>query len=160
MEKSAKITVFSQCMEFYMKSFIAKKELVTHNWVLVDAEDAILGRLATKIAPVLMGKNKPTYTPHIDTGDYVIVINAEKVKLTGKKAQMKEYDYYTHFPGGHKFVSFAEMMAKKPEMVIELAVKRMLPKNKLGKKMFQKLKVYKGEQHDHQAQKPEKIELF
>ena len=143
-----------------MKSFIAKKELVTHNWVLVDAEDAILGRLATKIAPVLMGKNKPTYTPHIDTGDYVIVINAEKVKLTGKKAQMKEYDYYTHFPGGHKFVSFAEMMAKKPEMVIELAVKRMLPKNKLGKKMFQKLKVYKGEQHDHQAQKPEKIELF
>jgi large subunit ribosomal protein L13 len=115
-----------------MKSFVAKKEHLEHKWVLVDAEGAILGRMAAKIAPILMGKTKPVYTPHVDTGDYVIVLNADKVKLTGKKARMKEYDYYTHFPGGHKFVSFADMMAKKPEKVIELAVRRMLPKNKLG----------------------------
>ncbi len=142
-----------------MKSFMAKKEQLEHKWVLVDAADAVLGRMASKIAPILMGKNKPTYTPHVDTGDYVIVVNAEKVKVTGKKAEVKEYDYYTHFPGGHKFVSFADMMAKKPEKVIELAVKRMLPKNKLGRKMLKKLKVYRGDQHEHQAQKPEKIEL-
>ena len=142
-----------------MKSFMAKKEQLEHKWVLVDAADAVLGRMASKIAPILMGKNKPTYTPHVDTGDYVIVVNAEKVKVTGKKAQMKQYDYYTHFPSGHKFVSFADMMAKKPEKVIELAVKRMLPKNKLGRKMLKKLKVYRGDQHEHQAQKPEKIEL-
>jgi len=147
--------------KFFMKSFMAKKEqLQQPKWVLVDAADAILGRMASKIAPMLMGKNKPTYTPHVDTGDYVIVINADKVKVTGKKAQTKEYDYYTHFPGGHKFVSFADMMAKRPERVIELAVKRMLPKNKLGRKMLKKLKVYRGPEHDHQAQKPEKIELF
>lgn len=143
-----------------MKSFMANKEIVEQRWLLVDAEDAILGRLAAKIAPILMGKNKPTYTPHVDTGDFVIVVNAEKIKLTGKKAQTKEYDYYTHFPGGHKYVSFAEMMAKKPEKVIELAVRRMLPKNKLAKVMLKKLKVYRGPDHDNQAQKPEKIELL
>jgi len=143
-----------------MKSFMAKKEQVEQKWVLVDADGAVLGRMAAKIAPILMGKNKPTYTPHVDTGDYVIVVNAGKVKVTGKKAQDKQYDYYTHFAGGHKFVSFVDMMAKKPEKVIELAVRRMLPKNKLGKKMLKKLKVYRGGQHDHQAQKPEKIELF
>ena len=143
-----------------MKSFMAKKEQVEHKWVLVDASDAILGRMAAKIAPILMGKTKPIYTPHVDTGDYVIVVNAEKIKGTGKKAQTKEYDYYTHFPGGHKFVSFADMMARKPEKVIELAVRRMLPKNKLARKMLKKLKVYRGPEHDHQAQSPEKIELF
>lgn len=143
-----------------MKSFMAKKEQVDHKWLLVDAEDAILGRMASKIAPILMGKNKPTYTPHVDTGDYVIVLNAEKIKLTGKKAETKEYDHYTHFPGGHKYVSFADMMERKPEKVIELAVKRMLPKNKLGRVMLKKLKVYRGPEHEHQAQKPEKIELF
>jgi large subunit ribosomal protein L13 len=143
-----------------MKSFMAKKEQTEHKWLLVDAEGAVLGRMAAKIAPILMGKNKPAYTPHVDTGDYVIVLNADKVKVTGRKAQDKQYDYYTHFAGGHKFVSFAEMMAKKPEKVIELAVRRMLPKNKLGRKMLKKLKVYRGTQHDHQAQKPEKIELF
>jgi large subunit ribosomal protein L13 len=145
---------------FFMKSFMAKNETVERKWVLVDAENAILGRMATKIATILMGKNKPTYTPHVDTGDYVVVVNAEKIQLTGKKAETKEYDYYTHFPGGHKYVSFADMMAKKPEKVIELAVKRMLPKNKLGRKMLSKLKVYKGPDHNNQAQKPEKIELF
>jgi len=143
-----------------MKSFMAKKEQIEHKWVLVDAQDAILGRMAAKIAPILMGKHKPTYTPHVDTGDYVVVINAEKIKVTGKKADAKQYDYYTYYPGGHKYVSFADMMAKKPEKVIELAVRRMLPKNKLGKAMLRKLKVYRGPEHDHQAQKPEKIELF
>ena len=144
-----------------MKSFMAKKEEVGNpKWLLVDAEGAVLGRMAAKIAPILMGKTKPTYTPHVDTGDYVIVINADKVKLTGKKAQDKEYDYYTGYPGGHKFVSFADMMAKKPEKVVKLAVKRMLPKNKLGTKMLRKLKIYRGPEHEHQAQRPEKIELF
>jgi len=142
-----------------MKSFMAKKGDVDSKWLLVDADGAILGRMAAKIAPILMGKTKPTYTPHVDTGDYVVVVNADKIKVTGKKTQDKQYDYYTHFPGGHKFVSFADMMVKKPEKVIELAVRRMLPKNKLGRKMLKKLKVYRGSQHPHQAQRPEKIEL-
>ena len=139
---------------------MAKKEQVEHRWLLVDAENAILGRMAARIAPMLMGKNKPTYTPHVDTGDYVIVVNADKVMVTGKKAETKQYDYYTHFPGGHKYVSFADMMAKKPEKVVELAVRRMLPKNKLGRQMLKKLKVYRGPEHNQQAQQPEKIELF
>jgi large subunit ribosomal protein L13 len=143
-----------------MKSFMANKETVQQKWLLVDAEDAVLGRLAAKIAPILMGKNKPTYTPHVDTGDYVVVLNAEKIRVTGSKAETKEYDYYTHFPGGHKYVSFADMMDRKPEKVIEMAVRRMLPKNKLGVKMLSKLKIYRGSEHDNQAQKPEKIELF
>jgi len=142
-----------------MKSFMAKTGQTDNKWLLVDADGAILGRMAAKIAPILMGKNKPTYTPHVDTGDYVVVVNAEKIKVTGRKAQTKEYDYYTHHPGGHKYVSFADMMAKKPEKVIELAVKRMLPKSKLGKVMLKKLKVYRGPEHEHQAQRPEKIEL-
>jgi large subunit ribosomal protein L13 len=147
-------------MGLSMKSFMAKKGEVEPKWLLVDAEGAVLGRMAAKIAPILMGKTKPAYTPHVDTGDYVIVVNADKIKVTGKKAQQKEYDYYTYHPGGHKYVSFAEMMARKPEKVIELAVRRMLPKSALGRKMLKKLKVYRGQEHDHQAQKPEKIELF
>ena len=143
-----------------LKTFLAKKEEVQRKWLLVDAEGLVLGRMAARIAPILMGKNKPTYTPNVDTGDFVVVVNAEKIKVTGKKAQMKEYDYYTLYPGGHKYVSFAEMMAKKPEKIIKLAVKRMLPKNALGRNMLMKLKVYRGPEHDHQAQKPEKIELF
>jgi len=143
-----------------MKSFMAKKNQVEQKWLLVDADGAILGRMAAKIAPILMGKDKPTYTPHVDTGDYVIVINAEKVKVTGKKAQMKEYDYYTLHPGGHKYVSFADMMEQKPEKVIEMAVRRMLPKNSLGRHMLKKLKIYRGPEHEHQAQQPEKIEIL
>ena len=146
-----------------MKSFVAKSGKNANfeqKWLLVDAADAILGRMAAKIAPILMGKTKPTYTPHVDTGDYVIVVNAEKIRVTGTKAETKEYDHYTHFPGGHKYVSFADMMARRPERVIELAVKRMLPKNKLGKAMLKKLKVYRGPEHENQAQKPERIELF
>lgn len=142
-----------------MKSYMAKKEEADNNWVLVDADGAVLGRMATQIATILMGKHKPTYTPHVDMGDFVVVVNAEKVAVTGKKAQTKEYDYYTHFPGGHKYVSFGDMMEKKPEMVITLAVKRMLPKNKLGTKMLSKLKVYRGAEHKNQAQQPQKIEI-
>ncbi len=143
-----------------MKSFLAKKGEVEQKWWLVNAEGAVLGRMAAKIAPILMGKNKPTYTSYVDTGDYVVVVNADKIKITGKKAQVKEYDYYTHYPGGHKYVSFTEMMTKKPEKVIELAVKRMLPKNALGREMLKKLKVYRGTEHDHQAQRPEELNLF
>jgi large subunit ribosomal protein L13 len=143
-----------------MKTFMAKKNQVEQKWLLVDANGATLGRMAAKIAPILMGKTKPTYTPHVDTGDYVIVVNAEKIKLSGRKAQVKEYDYYTRYPGGHRYVSFAEMMARKPEKVVELAVRRMMPKSALGKQMVKKLKVYRGPEHEHQAQKPEKIELF
>ncbi|MBN1973129.1 MAG: 50S ribosomal protein L13 [Sedimentisphaerales bacterium] len=143
-----------------MKSFMAKKNEVEQKWLLVDAEGAILGRMAAKIAPILMGKNKPTYTPHVDTGDYVIVVNADKIRLSGNKANVKEYDYYTLHPGGHKYVSFEDMMEKKPEKVIELAVKRMMPKSALGRNMLKKLKVYRGPEHDNHAQKPQKIELF
>jgi large subunit ribosomal protein L13 len=142
-----------------MKSFMAKNEQLERKWHVIDADGAVLGRMAAKIAPILMGKTKPTYTPHVDTGDHVIVINAEKVRVTGKKAQQKEYDYYTGYPGGHKYVSFADMMAKKPEKVVEMAVRRMLPKNKLARKMLKKLKVYRGPEHEHQAQQPEKMEL-
>ncbi len=143
-----------------MKSFLAKKGQIEQKWWLVDAEDKILGRLASKIAPVLMGKTKPTYTRHVDTGDYVVVVNAAKIRVSGKKADTKEYDYYTHHPGGHKFVSFKDMMAARPEKVIELAVRRMLPKNKLGRGMLKKLKVFSGSDHQHTAQKPEKIEII
>lgn len=142
-----------------MKSFLAKKEEVRRKWLIVDATGAILGRLAAKIAPILMGKNKPIYTPYVDTGDFVIVINAEKIRLTGKKDQYKEYETYSHYPGGHKYTSFGEMLAKKPEKIVELAVRRMMPKNTLGIHMMKKLKVYRGTVHKHAAQKPEKIEL-
>ena len=143
-----------------MKTYMATKSQVERKWLLVDADGAVLGRMAAKIAPLLMGKKKLTYTPHVDGGDYVIVINAEKVRVTGKKAQQEVYDYYTLYPGGHKFVSFADMMQRKPEKVVEMAVRRMLPKNRLGRRMFRRLKVYRGPEHQHQAQEPEKIELF
>ncbi len=142
-----------------MKSFLAKKEDVQQRWFVIDATDKVLGRMASKIAPVLMGKNKPTYTPHVDTGDYVIVVNAEKIRVTGKKQNTKEYDHYTHYPGGRKVVSFSKMITEKPEKVIEHAVKRMLPKSNLGRKMLKKLKVYRGPEHEHQAQKPVTLEL-
>ena len=142
-----------------MKSFLAKKEDVQHKWLVVDADGAILGRLAAKIAPILMGKTKPIYTPNVDTGDFVIVVNAEKIKVTGNKEEAKLYDYYTFYPGGHKYISFKDMMAKRPQKVIELAVKRMLPKNALAEHMLKKLKVYRGPNHKHAAQNPEKVEL-
>ncbi len=142
-----------------MKSYVAKTGKVDQKWVLVDAEGQILGRLAAKIAMILMGKTKPIYTPHVDTGDFVVVVNAEKIEVSGKKAQTKEYQHYTGYPGGQRNVSYAEMLEKRPERVIELAVRRMLPKNKLAVKMLKKLKVFRGPEHDHAAQKPEKIEV-
>lgn len=142
-----------------MKSFLAKKEEVQRKWLIVNADGAILGRLAAKIAPILMGKTKTIYTPNVDTGDFVIVLNAEKVRITGRKAESKQYDYYTHYPSGHKYVTFQEMMAKKPEKVIELAVKRMMPKTTLGRHMMKKLKIYRGAEHKHTAQQPQIIEL-
>ena len=143
-----------------MKTFMAKKQQTEKKWVLVDADGAVLGRMAAKIAPILMGKTKPAYTPNVDVGDCVVVVNAEKVRVTGKKAASKEYDSYSHYPGGRKVVSFAAMMSKKPEKVIEMAVARMLPKSKLGRRMLRKMKVYRGPEHHQQAQRPEKIELF
>ncbi|ARN57407.1 50S ribosomal protein L13 [Sedimentisphaera salicampi] len=142
-----------------MKSFMAKEGQVERKWLLIDAEDKVLGRLAAEIAPILMGKNKPTYTPHVDTGDYVVVVNADKIKLTGRKQEIKFYDHYTRYPGGRKIVPFSEMISKKPDEVVKLAVKRMLPKNNLGDAMLKKLKVYAGKEHGHEAQKPEKLEL-
>jgi large subunit ribosomal protein L13 len=142
-----------------MKTFMARKEQVQRNWHLVDAQDAILGRMAAKIATILMGKTKPTYTPHVDTGDFVIVVNADKIRVTGQKAAQKTYDYYTRYPGGRKVIPFSRMMAKSPEKVVTLAVRRMLPKNRLGRKMLKRLKVYRGPEHQHHAQKPEKLQL-
>ena len=142
-----------------MKSYIAKKEDVQRKWHLIDADGAVLGRMATKVAMILMGKNKPIYTSHVDTGDYVVIINAAKIKVSGNKFAQKSYQHYTGYPGGQRITTFEEMMEKKPERVVELAIKRMLPKNKLGTSMFKKLKVYGGPEHEHTAQKPEKMEL-
>ncbi len=138
---------------------MAKNDEVEQKWVLVDASDHILGRLAAKLAPILMGKTKPTYTPHVDTGDFIVVVNADKIRVSGKKADQKQYDHYTRYPGGHKYVSFEDMMDRKPERVVELAVRRMLPKTKLGRQMLKKLKIYRGPEHENQAQQPQKIEL-
>lgn len=142
-----------------MKTYMAKMQEVEHKWVLFDAEGAVLGRLAAKIAPVLMGKHKVTYTPQADCGDFVIVINADKVRVTGNKAETKKYDWYTGYPGGHKYRSYEHQKEMRPEEVIELAVRRMLPKTKLARDMFRRLKVYPGPEHGHQAQQPRKIEL-
>jgi large subunit ribosomal protein L13 len=156
---SAKIPSFRENRSLYMTSFLAKKGQIEQKWLLIDATDKVLGRLAVKIAMILMGKNKPTYTPYIDVGDFVIVVNAEKIKVTGSKADSKAYDYFTLYPGGHKNISFAKLFADKPETVLELAVRRMLPKSKLGKNMLKKLHIYRGLEHDHQAQKPQKLEV-
>ena len=142
-----------------MKSYIAKPAEVQRKWYVVDAEGKTLGRLASEVASVLRGKNKPTYTPHVDCGDNVIVVNAEKVSVTGKKRKEKIYVSYSGFPGGKKEVTFEEMQAKKPEEIIRHAVKGMLPEGKLGRQMFKKLHVYAGPEHKHEAQKPEALEI-
>ena len=142
-----------------MRTFMAKKEEVRHDWVLVDAADKVLGRLATRLATRLMGKHKPTYTPHVDTGDFIVVVNAEKVKVTGRKLEQREYSSYTYHPGGRKTVTLGRMLERKPTEVIRMAVRRMLPKNRLGRKMLKKLKVYAGPDHPHQAQQPTTLEL-
>ena len=138
-----------------MKTYMANPDKIERKWYVVDAEGATLGRLASEIAKVLRGKNKPEYTPHIDTGDYVIVVNAEKVKVTGKKLQQKIYYNHSDYVGGMKETTPAELLAKKPEKVIELAVKGMLPKGPMGRDMIKKLHVYAGPEHANQAQKPE-----
>lgn len=138
-----------------MKTFMAATEAVERKWYVVDATGYTLGRLASEIAKILRGKNKPIYTPHIDTGDYVIVINAGNVKVTGKKLLQKIYYSHSEYVGGMKETSLKEMLAKKPERVIELAVKGMLPKGPLGRKMYTKLHVYAGAEHPHAAQQPE-----
>ena len=138
-----------------MKSFMASPATIERKWYVVDATDMTLGRLASEVAKVLRGKNKPTFTPHIDTGDYVIVVNAEKIKVTGKKLDQKVYYHHSEYVGGMKETTLREMLAKKPERVIELAVKGMLPKGPLGREMYKKLFVYAGPDHKQQAQKPE-----
>ena len=142
-----------------MKTFMAKAEEVKRKWYVVDAEGKPLGRLASEIAKILRGKNKPIYTPHVDTGDNVIVLNAAKVTLTGKKLDNKVYRHHSGWPGGLKEVKYRQLMEKSPEKVIELAVKGMLPRNSLGRAMFRKLKVYRGSEHEHQAQKPEILDI-
>ena len=138
-----------------MNSFMANPDKIERKWYVVDAECCTLGRLASEVASVLRGKNKPVFTPHVDTGDYVIVINAEKIKVTGKKLDQKIYYSHSDYVGGMKETTLREMMNKKPEKVIELAVKGMLPKGPLGRQMIKKLHVYAGAEHGHEAQKPE-----
>ena len=138
-----------------MKSFVASPSTIERKWYVVDASQYTLGRLSSQVAAVLRGQHKPTYTPNIDTGDYVIVINADKIKVTGKKMDQKIYYSHSDYVGGMKETTLKEMMAKKPERVIELAVKGMLPKGPLGREMFKKLHVYAGSEHEQAAQKPE-----
>ena len=140
-----------------MKTFMAKPDQVERKWYVVDATDLVLGRLASNVAAILRGKNKPIFTPNVDTGDYVIIINCDKVRLTGKKLEQKYYRYHTGYIGGLKEVQYKALMAKKPVLAVELAVKGMLPKNSIGRKMFKKLKAYAGAEHPHAAQQP--IEL-
>ncbi len=142
-----------------MKSYMAKPGTVERKWYVVDAEGMVLGRLAAQVAMILRGKNKPTFTPNVDTGDYVIVVNCDKVKLTGKKAEQKFYRYHTGYVGGLKEVRYDKLMATKPEFVVTKAVKGMLPKNSIGRQMISKLFVYSGAEHKHAAQKPEELKL-
>ena len=143
-----------------MKSYVAKPSDIEKTWYVIDAEGQTLGRLATEAATLLRGKHKPTFTPHIDTGDYVIIINAEKIEVTGKKRKDKIYRHYTGFPGGVREVSFERLLEKKPEEIVRHAVKGMMPNGRLGRQMYKKLKVFKGPEHPHQAQKPVKWDLL
>ena len=142
-----------------MKTVSAKKESVTREWYVVDATDKTLGRLSTEIANRLRGKHKPEFTPHVDTGDYIVVVNAEKVKVTGNKTTDKVYHHHTGYPGGIKSITFEQLMDKAPERIIEKAVKGMMPKNKLSRSMMTKLKIYAGSEHPHSAQQPTPLEI-
>lgn len=142
-----------------MKTYNATKETARHSWFMVDASGKTLGRLASEVARRLRGKHKPEYTPHVDTGDYIIVINASQVKVTGKKTTDKVYYSHSGYPGGIKAITFEKLLAKHPEKVIEKAIKGMLPKNPLGRAMYRKLKVYAGAEHPHQAQEPKTLDL-
>ena len=142
-----------------MATYMAKKGQVPQRWHLIDATDQVVGRLAVQIATILRGKHRPQYTPHIDTGEFVIVVNAEKVRFTGKKMQTKTYHWYTHYAGGLKTVVARDVLAKHPERILREAVKRMVPRNKLGRQQMTKLKIYAGPKHEHQAQKPVEYKL-
>jgi large subunit ribosomal protein L13 len=142
-----------------MSTFMAKTDEVPQRWWVIDATDKVVGRLAVQIANVLRGKHRPQYTPHLDTGEFVIVINASKVKFTGKKMQTKTYQAYSHYPGGLKIVSAQDLLAKHPERIIETAVRRMVPRNRLGRQQMTKLKIYAGAAHPHQAQQPQELKL-
>jgi large subunit ribosomal protein L13 len=142
-----------------VRTFTEKQEEIEREWYVVDAEGQTLGRLASRIAPVLKGKHKPTYTPHLDCGDFVIIVNAEKVRVTGRKLDQKFYYHHSGYPGGLKSISLRDQLDRYPERVLEAAVRGMLPKNKLGRRMVKKLKVYAGDSHPHQAQQPKTLEL-
>jgi ribosomal protein L13, bacterial type len=142
-----------------MKSFMANPATVERKWYVIDAEGKTLGRLAAEVAKLLRGKHKPIYTPHVDTGDHVIIVNAAKISLTGNKLVQKTYFRHSGYPGGTTFTTAGKMLAERPERVVEMAIKGMLPKNRLGRQMFRKLKVYRGPSHPHEAQKPETLEL-
>ena len=142
-----------------MRTFTEKKEEIAREWYVVDAEGQTLGRLASRIAPILKGKHKPTYTPHLDCGDFVIIVNAEKVRVTGRKLDQKFYHHHSGYPGGLKSISLGDQLDRYPERVLEAAVRGMLPKNKLGRRMIKKLKVYAGDSHPHEAQLPKPLEM-
>lgn len=142
-----------------MKSYLAKPNEIERKWYVIDAEGKTLGRLSTQIASILRGKHKPEFTPHVDTGDFVIVVNAEKVVLTGKKLDQSFHTYHTGYPGGLKQVSFRRILAEKPEQLLYNSVKGMLPKNRLGRQMLKKFKVYAGPDHKHEAQQPEVLDI-
>ena len=142
-----------------MSTYMPKPGEVKAEWHVIDATDQVLGRLASRVALLIQGKHKPTYTPHVDTGDFVILLNAEKIKVTGKKAEVLEYDTYSRYPGGRRLYSFKTMAALHPEKLVELAVRRMLPKSKMGRNILGKLKIYKGTEHPHQAQQPQELKL-
>jgi large subunit ribosomal protein L13 len=142
-----------------MKTYSVKAGEIERDWLVIDAQDQVLGRLATRVAAILRGKHKPTFSPHLDVGDYVVVVNAKGVRLTGRKADQKEYFRHSGFMGGERFIPFRTMMARHPERVVEMAVKGMLPKNALGRQMYSKLRVYAGPEHPHGPQSPKQIEL-
>jgi large subunit ribosomal protein L13 len=142
-----------------MSTFMAKPATISRRWFVIDATDQVVGRLAVQIANVLRGKHRPEYTPHVDTGEYVIVINASKLRFTGKKLQTKTYHWYTRYPGGLKEASAKDWMVKHPDRILRLAVQRMVPRNPLGRQQMTKLKIYAGPKHEHQAQKPEELKL-
>ena len=142
-----------------MSTYMPKPGEIKANWHIVDATDQVLGRLASKLSRILQGKHKVTYTPHVDGGDFVILLNAEKIRVTGKKADVLEYDTYSRYPGGRRVYSYKTMKALHPEKLVELAVRRMLPKSKMGRNILGKLKIYKGDKHDHQAQQPKPLKI-
>ncbi len=142
-----------------MKTYVAKESELKRRWYVIDAEGQVLGRMATRIVNILRGKNKPSYTPNVDTGDFVVVVNAEKIVVTGQKAQKKIYQTFSGYPGGRKEIKYADMLAKHPDRVVRLAVQRMIPKSRLGRQIIKKLKIYAGPNHPHKAQQPESLSM-